>query len=95
MCGGAKVLNHVRVHHANSDLIDAEHLWVSDQGGLEALRELGLRIGRLWQRVDVVNLASRGHDNKLGLHAQLSKLTLDILHHLGEDVLKVEEFDLT
>ena len=84
MRGGAEILDHVSVEDTYIDVVDAEHLWVSDQDGLETLRELRLRVGRLWQWVYMMNLTSGGHDNQFGLNFQLSNLTLNILHHLGE-----------
>ena len=44
---GAQVFDNVCIDQANIDVIDAEHLRITDQYGLETGREQGWLVGRL------------------------------------------------
>ena len=64
---GAQVLDHVSVEHTHNDIVNAEHLRVSDQDRFETWREHCLFVGRLRQRIDVMDFTSGRHDDELGL----------------------------
>ena len=91
---GTQIFNHVSIEQANIDIVDAEHLRVTDQNRLEAGREQRRLVGGLWQWMNVMDLAGRRHDYNLCLNTILVDLTLDILHDLTEQVFKLQKLDL-
>ena len=91
----AQVLDDVCVDNTNVDVVDPEKLWVSEKDWLHSCGELGLSKRSLWHRLDVMDLTSRGNDDDLGLESLLGKLRVNVLHHLGENVIEIEELKLT
>ena len=54
----AEILDNIGVENPKVNIIDSEHLGITEEDWLEASWELGLSIWHLWKGIDMMDFAS-------------------------------------